>query len=106
MRKGAPKLFHLGGHSSTNKTSNIIPPKTIPHTHSHTDIHTGTNRLLVPRRRAESSRSSVTTLDSVNSAAAARKLIISHPNGSRHSEQLFLPSEINSKRLWFLRLSH
>lgn len=29
MRKGAPKLFHLGGHSSTNKTSNdSIPPKT------------------------------------------------------------------------------
>lgn len=25
MRKGAPKLFHLGGHSSTNKTSNANP---------------------------------------------------------------------------------
>lgn len=38
MRKGASKLFHLGGHSSANKTSNVIPPKTIPHT------HTGTGR--------------------------------------------------------------
>ena len=89
MRKGAPKLFHLGGHSSTNKkTSNAIPPKTHTHTHTHTeaaDIHTGTNMPLVPRKMSgKASRSSLTALGSVNSSAAARKKIISHPTGSGH----------------------
>lgn len=66
---------------ATNKTSNAIPPKT------HTGRYPlrGKNMLLIPRRRAESNRSLVTTLSSVNSSAAARKKIISHPTGSSHS---------------------
>lgn len=76
MRKGASKLFHLGGHSSANKTSNMIPPKTIPHTHTGTGRYPQrTNMLLVPRRAAESSRSSVTTLRSANSSEATKKNI-------------------------------
>lgn len=83
MRKGASKLFHLGGHSSANKTSNVIPPKTIPHTHTGTgrypqrDKHAAcpTQSSRKQQKAAESSRSSVSTLRSANASEATKKNI-------------------------------
>lgn len=66
-----------------------------PHTQS--EIHTGTNMLLVPCRRAESSRSLVTTLSSVNSSGAARKKMISHPS---HSQVFLQTATSNDTMRW------
>lgn len=74
VKKKKQKNFSIwGATAAQTKLQTRSHPRHSPHTHTGAHSHTGDNMLLVPRWRAESSRSSLTALGSVKLSEATRK---------------------------------